>query len=160
MRAIARLVELLKREVGALPPVPGDTLAEEDTVESNNNLGGLGAAFEALRKKARRDDATIETRETEESIVEEFLHSKLEKLNLANWAKYEEKAQGSLISMALCRLAKKFLTPPPTSTNSERLFSVAGQVMDEKRARTLPDSLDKILFIRENIVTCNFSIDW
>ena len=34
--AIARLVELLKREVGALPPVPGDTLAEEDTVKSNN----------------------------------------------------------------------------------------------------------------------------
>ena len=87
-------------------------------------MGRLGAAFEALRKKARRDDATIETRESEESIVEEFLHSKLEKHNLANWSNYEEKAQGSPISLALCRLAKKLLTSPLTATNSEGLSSV------------------------------------
>ena len=158
--AIARLIELLKREVNVLPPVPGDGEdLEEVVVEANNNVGGLEAAFVALRKKAKRDDVAGSV-ETEESVVENFLSSKLEKQNLASWANLEENSQDSTIRLALCRLARKFLTPPPTSTNTERLFSVAGQVLDEKRARTLPESLDKILFLRENLVACNFSLDW
>ena len=150
----------MKREVFVLPPVPGDDHhEEEEVVETDNNQGGLAAAFEALRKRSRRDDVE-EPKDTEESVIDEFLKSKLEKLNLASWSKFEESAKGSPIKIALCGLARKYLTPPPTSTNSERLFSVAGQVMDEKRARTLPDSLDKILFLRENIVASSFYLDW
>ena len=59
------------------------------------------------------------------------------------------------------KLAKLYLAPPPTSTNNcERLFSIAGQVMDEKRATLLPERLDKILFLRENIKSANFNLDW
>ena len=159
-----RLVDILKREVSPILPLPGEDLDTVDMLntddETNNNTRGcLEEAFEALRKKARHDEATVSV-ETEESVVKEFLNSKLEKQNLANWARFETESQNSPIKLALCRLAKKFLTPPPTSTNTERLFSVAGQVMDENRARTLPDSLDKILFLRENIVVCNFNLDW
>ena len=64
------------------------------------------------------------------------------------------------VSLALCRLARQFLTPPPTSTDCERLFSVAGQVMDEKRAKLLPENLEKILFLRENILVTNYNLDW
>ena len=159
----SRLVELLRQEVGTIPPLPG---ADQDIFggvvvdEANNNSKGcLEDAFEAIRKKARMDD-TAEPVETEENVIKEFLRSKLKEQNLASWSKYEEESQGSDIRLALCKLARKFLTPPPTSTNSERLFSVAGQVMDEKRAKTLPDSLEKILFLRENIVVCNFALDW
>ena len=97
---------------------------------------------------------------SEERVVNSFLTSRLEKDNLKCWAKFEEQSVDSPIALALCRVARKYLTPPPTSTNSERLFSVAGQVMDENRARILPDSLEKILFLRENLVTCNFNLDW
>ena len=82
--AIARLTELLKCEVYVSPPVPGDGEdLEEVVVEANNNVGGLEAAFVALRKKAKRDDVAGSV-ETEESVVENFLSSKLEKQNLAS----------------------------------------------------------------------------
>ena len=158
-KAEDRLIHLLKAEVEAVPiVVPGDS-HEEEVVETNNNIGGLEAAFQALKKKARKDDAA-EPRETAEGVVEDFFHSNLEKSNLSVWAKFEEKSQGFPIRLALCRLARKYLTPPATSTDSERLFSVAGQVFDEKRARMLPDSLEKILFLRENIIACSFNLDW
>jgi hypothetical protein len=158
-KAIARLIELLKQEAFLLPPVPDEQDLEEVVVEANNNQGGLEAAFEELRNRAKKDEPEGHE-ETEEMVVESFLKSKLEKQNLACWAKFEENSKGSNIKLALCRLARKYLTPPPTSTNTERLFSVAGQVMDEKRARILPDSLDKILFLRENMLACNFNLDW
>ena len=155
-----RLVDLVKQETLVIPPIPGDEHTEEVLAEeANNNKGGLEAAFEAIKKKARRDEEA-EPKESEESVVNSFLTSKLEKDNLKCWAKFEEQSVNSPIALALCRVARKYLTPPPTSTNSERLFSVAGQVMDENRARILPDSLEKILFLRENLVTCNFSLDW
>ena len=37
---------------------------------------------------------------------------------------------------------------------------MAGQIMDEKQANLLPDNLEKILFLRENIVISNLSLDW
>ena len=54
----------------------------------------------------------------------------------------------------------RYLTPPPTFNDSERLFSMAGQIMDEKQANLLPDNLEKILFLRENSVISNLSLDW
>ena len=149
----------MKQEALVIPPLHGEEHEDEVIDEVNNNKDGLEAAFEALRKKARKTE-DADPKESEEKVVESFLSSKLEKQNLANWKKYEEKSESAPISLALCRVARKYLTPPPTSTNSERLFSVAGQVMDENRARLLPDSLDKLLFLRENIAACNFSLDW
>ena len=54
----------------------------------------------------------------------------------------------------------KFLTPPPTSTDVERLFFVAGQIASDKRAGILPDNLEKVLFLRDNILILNFELDW
>ena len=75
------------------------------------------------------------------------------------WTTNEEKAKDCKGALALCRLARQFLTPPPTSTVCEQLFSVAGQVMDEKRAILLPDNLEKMLFLREDIIITNYNLD-
>ena len=54
----------------------------------------------------------------------------------------------------------RFLTPPPTSTNVERLFSYGGMVARDRRASLQPERLDRILFLRENIVMLNFKLEW
>ena len=50
----------------------------------------------------------------------------------------------------LSQVARKFLSAPPTSVTSERLFSVAGDIYDEKRNRLTPEKAEMLLFIRQN----------
>ena len=39
------------------------------------------------------------------------------------------------------KMAKKYLTPPPTSTDVERLFSTAGDILSNERL--VPENLEK-----------------
>ncbi|KAG1940260.1 zinc finger BED domain-containing protein 1-like [Pimephales promelas] len=51
----------------------------------------------------------------------------------------------------LAKMARKYLSAPCTSTDSERLFSAAAHVLDEKRNRLHCDKADKLLFIKKNL---------
>lgn len=51
----------------------------------------------------------------------------------------------------LARLARKYLAIPATSAPAERLFSVAGLVLEEKRTNLKPNKVDKILFLFSNL---------
>ena len=47
-------------------------------------------------------------------------------------------------------LAKKYLAIPATSTPSERVFSVAGIVVDKRRAALTPEMVDALVFLNKN----------
>ena len=53
-------------------------------------------------------------------------------------------------------MKKKYLTPPPTSTDVERLFSTAGDILLNKRNRLVPEYLEKFLFCQENLPVVGF----
>ena len=56
--------------------------------------------------------------------------------NLTFWAKYSAEGKDCRIKMALLNLAKRYLTPHPTSTNVESLFSTASSVLDGRNLNT------------------------
>ena len=47
---------------------------------------------------------------------------------MSTWSKYQESSNDLPAKVALCKLAKKFLTPPTTSTATVRLFSSDGNI--------------------------------
>ena len=51
----------------------------------------------------------------------------------------------------LARLARKFFCIPATSVPSERAFSVAGHVVNEKRACLLPENVNMLVFLGANL---------
>ena len=51
---------------------------------------------------------------------------------------------------SLAKLAQRYLSAPPTSVPSERLFSCARDVYDEKRNRIAPERAETLLFIKNN----------
>ncbi|XP_060567575.1 E3 SUMO-protein ligase ZBED1-like [Ruditapes philippinarum] len=53
----------------------------------------------------------------------------------------------------LATLAKKYLAVPASSVPSERVFSLAGIVVDKKRSRLKPDLVDTLIFMKMNIET-------
>ena len=96
---------------------------------------------------------------TEEDILGKYLNSPVEeKVCLKFWRDYEQNCQGNPVKKALARLAKKFLTAPPTSTDVERLFSVAGNILCDERNRLLPSNAASLLFMRENITNYNYQL--
>ena len=52
---------------------------------------------------------------------------------------------------ALARAARKYLCAPSTSVDSERLYSVASHVMDEKRNRIACEKAEMLLFVQKNL---------
>ena len=56
----------------------------------------------------------------------------------------------------LSKFVRKYLCAPPSSVLSERLFSEAGDLYDEKRNRLNPDKAEMILVIRENLPLLEF----
>nr|KAI8743508.1 zinc finger BED domain-containing protein 4-like [Biomphalaria glabrata] len=50
----------------------------------------------------------------------------------------------------LAKVAQIYLAPPPTSVPSERLFSVAGRIINDYRTKLIPDNAEKLIFLKYN----------
>lgn len=58
----------------------------------------------------------------------------------------------------LASFAKKFLSVPATSVNSEQVFSAAGQLYDPLRSRMTPKTAEMLLFLNRNLPVFNYRI--
>ena len=67
---------------------------------------------------------------------------------------------GCKVKAALLRVVRRHLTPPPSSTNIERLFSYAGLLLTKKRGNMLPERVDQTLFLRENLFLLALKLEW
>ena len=114
-----------------------------------------------LSTTSERKNKIIEGRSNaEETELKKYFNSPLETVSCLKYWERREQLTTNKVMSAICRLAKRFLTPQPTSTDVERLFSIASLVADDKREKLLPTNLDKLLFLRENIMTFNFDLSW
>ena len=50
----------------------------------------------------------------------------------------------------LAKVARRYLSAPCTSTDSERLFSAAAHVLNDKRNRLSCHKAEKLLFVKKN----------
>jgi hypothetical protein len=51
----------------------------------------------------------------------------------------------------LSKIAGKYLSAPPTSVPSERVFSAAGDVLSDHRSRLLPERAETLIFLKMNM---------
>ena len=86
--------------------------------------------------------------ETENPDVEQYLREPLIRFHRANSYLWWKENQHRFFQLS--QLARRYLAPPPTSVASERLFSTAGDIYDEKRNRLAPERAEMLLFIKKN----------
>ena len=53
-------------------------------------------------------------------------------------------------------LAQKYLCSPPSSVNSERLFSIGGNIMTARRSRLKPENGEMLMYLAHNLRALNF----
>ena len=58
---------------------------------------------------------------------------------------------------ALAKVAKRYLSVPPSSVPSESLFSETGIIDSNRRRRLLSDHLEMLTFIKHNLVSMKFT---
>ena len=165
-----KLVSLINAEIGTEDPSMVDTLpcsaTSEHVTESGDILQHAGSIIQQIAKKIRleEEERNVEVeadKVTAESLVEQYLKEPLQDYKpLSYWKLYEKNAGNCKVKAAFLSVVKKLLTPPATSTNVERLFSIAGMISDQRRKRLLPQRLEKILFLRENLFMLSFKLEW
>lgn len=64
------------------------------------------------------------------------------------------------VRKAPLQVVRQHLTPPTSSTNVERLFSIGGLTATDHRAALAGEKLYQILFLRENALMANFKLGW
>ena len=76
------------------------------------------------------------------------------------WEKFALVGAGNPVKNAFVNVAKRCLTAPATSVACERMFSGASNILEEKRAKLDPERLNRILFVRQNFVMSNCTLDY
>jgi len=103
-------------------------------IDDQDDSSGLGFILRAKRKPA-------------ESKFNRYLQSF--QSACANLLDYWQQCESEYPHCAL--LARKYLSIPATSVQSERLFSASGRVITKSRSRLLPDRAESLVFLNKNI---------
>src|SRR5678816_2395036 len=82
-------------------------------------------------------------------MIENYHQEK--RLDTISWWKVKQN-----VYPRLSKLARKYLACPPTSVPSERVFSNAGLIYDEKRNRLSAGKAEKLMFLKHNIPKFEF----
>ena len=160
--AVAGVISELKQAIITEEDESNAPLVERETEEPTEESFTLQALMKKVIAEKQVEEPSDETAEGRaRQVVSAFLSIPVEEKEcLGFWREYEEKAKNekNSVKLKLAKLAKKYLSPPPTSTDVERLFSIAGSILTDERNRLLPDNLDKLLFLKQNIQLLNFKL--
>ncbi len=131
------------------------TLNEPKPVSNDSSHTGFSNMMKNIIAQSQATANQSSTSRLTKEVLNDYLDSQISSDCLDFWKNYEQNSSGE-VKLALAKIAKKFLTPPPTSTDVERLFSSAGDILTNERNRLLPENLEKLLFCRENLPIINF----
>jgi len=123
-----------RESTAAVDQPPPNKRVRVDDQPDQDDSGGLGFILRAKRKPA-------------ESEFDRYLHSfhSADANPLDFWQQHESEYPRCAL------LARKYLSIPATSVQSERLFSASGRVITKSRSRLLPDRAESLVFLNKNI---------
>jgi hypothetical protein len=148
-------INWLREEAAMDEPAPPD-LAEPETDTPSNATRPKSLFQNEYEALLNENGASITKGVNQKNLEQEidvFLSDSLQKRDcdpLKWWA------INYIRFSRLSKFVRKYLCAPPSSVPSERLFSEAGDLYDEKRNRLNPDKAEMILVIRGNLPLLEF----
>lgn len=114
------------------------------TTDDNNNVSLLTMYEEILQENNTKDVNQSQTDQQIQAYLSEPTIPRSES-PMDYWRSNKTRFP------ALASLARKYLSSPCTSVDSERLFSAAANVIDEKRNRLGCEKAEMLLFVKKNL---------
>ena len=145
--------QLAEIEDSPIPPEKQPRTATESGNGENASTSKsmLWTYFDEIVKEHNSDGPA--STPTVEAVVDAYLHEPVcsrKSSPLDYW-----KQKQSLWPL-LATMARKYLSIPPSSVPSERLFSTAGEVMSDRRNRLAPEKVEMLLFLNKNLKIFDF----
>jgi hypothetical protein len=133
-------VKELEAELRTLPHINSDSPVESPCKKAKtDNTLSKAAAFVAKQSRKRQTKGC--------DTLASFLSTDIEDMETTDVYTWWHARRDS----PLHRLAMKYLTIPATSCPSERLFSLAGYLLNQRRSRLTGEHSNMILFLNENL---------
>lgn len=147
------IYQKVRQMLAEVSPKDCNESATSDTANSNKIVGDLCSHTDIFDEWT--DNDTIECSVDEvQSYIELSVIDEINDKDLLVWWKKSP-------FQNLAKVARNILCIPASSATSERDFSVAGRVLEERRCNLSPDAVDAILFLKnyaknkaENISNC------
>jgi len=165
IRAIAK--NWIIEEMKSLSPIfenkekYGNEQREPTTEEEKNEddkiqdvwacLNEISFENESKQEEFRTEDNTSYSKEKQFENFLECPNIPHKENPLTWWAK------NAAIYPELSKLARRYLSSPPSSIPSERMFSEAGIIYEERRNKLLPQNAEKLLFLHHNLPLLGFN---
>ena len=136
---------------------------EEEEMNVSNNSSGNSSDLNIFQrtmkgiiknKKLEQSDKSKILREEIKEVLENYAMGENSDNCFEFWK--EKSSSGNKIWEILASCAETYLTPKATTTDVERLFSTAGDIITNERNRLNPATAEKILFLRENLPKLKF----
>ena len=125
-------------------PVPHQYSSDDENMAANESQGAMSQLFGDvyITKVEAGNDRSIEEE------INQYRHLQCIPIhhNPLSWWKQNQSAFPHLANYAKCLLAI-----PGTSVPSERVFSVAGNIVTAQRANLSPDNVDILIFLKKNL---------
>ena len=122
-----------------------ETIHEPPSKHANRETTELWQSFNEIFEES---GTSAEGLSNDHSVVEQYLSEPLlgfHSNNCLTWWSSNKSRFSLLAKMAQC-----FLAPPPTSIPTERVFSEASDIYNEKRSRLNPEKAEILLFIKNS----------
>lgn len=136
-----------------LQTIPNEDSSKEQPAESTQSSESaskrsktrLWSCFDEILEM---QGATASDELSEATEIDKYLSEPLIPFHRANSLTWWKDNQVRFPSLA--KLALRYLSAPPTSVASERLFSGAGEIYSDRRSSLLPEKAEMLLFIKNN----------
>ena len=123
-----------------------DTLTEPASKRVNRETTELWKSFQEIIEES---GSQVDSGATNiSSLVDQYLGEPLIEFHRSNCFSWWKENKPRFPQLA--KLARIYLAAPPTSVPSERVFSGASNIYDEKRNRLNPEKAEVLLFIQNN----------
>ncbi|VDL84714.1 unnamed protein product [Nippostrongylus brasiliensis] len=132
----------------------GDASPVSDDIDDDNENPFLKYSHESPRTSISPTPVSVDAKAKAFAEMEEYLSKKptFKVDPFEFWRSEVNAAKYPLMKL----LAKRYLSAPATSAESERLFSTAGLVVGDLRRSLSPENLEKLVFLHQNILILGF----